>query len=253
MATPRYVVILTYNGDEAVRWTFDDHPECFDFDTILYFISYERWEGIAPYFSTSLASEYIKVASISTSTQKIQQIQKDVEKRLREHQLSLYSQIAAEFSKVGTLQSATRKMTGAKSLLDAYIALGMSKSLEENDYLRSLLYGSERVPDEAIIQSLYRNVLDSRTDNKPLDRVNVDLVISPRVEALTRVLLGILGEIEQYHRDKQRDPVSYNYPQSLSSVDSTLQELQVHNPEVILSNPVAAHPQAVNTHANEGA
>ncbi len=169
---------------------------------------------------------------------------------LRGHRNSLTSKLLGEFSKTGAIQSAARELSGAKKLLDAYIALGMPRSLETNDYLRSLLYGNDPVPDENGIKQLYEKALADLNANKTIARPELATITTPRINELSIVLNAILGEIQQYHQQRAADPVFYNYPQALDTVGGTLQSLETHNTEATLGKYLVAHPQALSFAAN---
>lgn len=170
---------------------------------------------------------------------------------LRNHQRNVITKTLNEFSKAGAIQSAARELSGSKVLLDAYIALGLSRSLESNDLLHSLLYGSEKMADENTVKDIYENALVALSEGKTIPRVDITNTVNPRTDALAKVLQEILGEIDQYHRDKQRDLLYYNYPESLSALENTLQDVQIHNREVTTGNTVVAHPQSLTTSANQ--
>ncbi len=173
-----------------------------------------------------------------------------VTQELQKHRQLLTQKIFDEFSRAGSIQTAARELSGAKKLLDAYIALGMPRSLETNDYLRSLLYGNDPVPDENGIKQLYEKALADLNANKTIARPDLATITTPRINELSIVLNAILGEIQQYHQQRAADPVFYNYPQALDTVGGTLQSLETHNTEATLGKYLVAHPQALSFAAN---
>lgn len=174
-----------------------------------------------------------------------------IEQSLRKVQAQYYAQVASELLKAGNMQTAARNLSGVKGLLDAYIAFGLSRSLETNDYLRSLLYGSEQAPDEKTISEIYDAAAVLLNDNQPVPKIDISEIASRRLNDLARVVNEILGSIQQSYRDGVIDPVLYNYPESLDLVDSTLHALEAHNTAVTLGQYLVAHPRSLNLKINE--
>ena len=181
----------------------------------------------------------------------ITKVTDQIEQFFLSQQSEFYHQVASEITKTGEIYLTARNLSGSKALLDAYIALGMSQSLETNDLLHSLLYGSERVADEEVIKGIYEAAIADLSAGKSVPKVDLSTTINPRIDALSRVLNEILGQIDQYHRDKSEDPLFYNYPESLSSVNSTLRSLQIQNSDTTTGSILTAHPQTVDTNTNQ--
>src|SRR5262249_18639599 len=77
----------------------------------------------------------------SGSDQVVSDTISQVESKLRAHQQALYGRIVAEFSNTGRVNSAARVLRGVKGLLSAYASLLLPRTMEENDYISSLLAG----------------------------------------------------------------------------------------------------------------
>ena len=60
---------------------------------------------------------------------------------------------------VGPLSDAALALDGTKELTKSYIALGLSRTLESSDLLRSLLYGSQSLVDRSQVEDSYINAL----------------------------------------------------------------------------------------------
>ncbi|WP_437634045.1 hypothetical protein [Sorangium sp. So ce854] len=101
-----------------------------------------------------------------------------VQGKLEDMQRAFYGQVAAKLGQLGDpIQVAGRQLTGSKALWESYVALGFPLSLEQNDALRSLLYGGESLltgagGDAGALNSV-RNVylFMSGSDDLPEDNV----------------------------------------------------------------------------------
>ncbi len=102
------------------------------------------------------------------------------------------------------------KLNGIKVLLQDYVALGMPRSLKENDYLRSLLFGDQSIFDGDALVQAYGSAI-GQAGSEP----NTELV-KTRSVALSQVIIGILQDIN----DKK---FSETYP----VVDETLDKLRL--------------------------
>ncbi len=101
-----------------------------------------------------------------------------IEARLGELQLLMYSWIAGKLQNGGIaeLSLASKRLTGARVLLDAYITLGLPRAMESNEYLRSFLRGSERLFDQNQLAQFY---LLYATKQKPRPTTSVTGQIVP--------------------------------------------------------------------------
>ncbi|MCP3139097.1 hypothetical protein [Pyxidicoccus xibeiensis] len=73
-------------------------------------------------------------------------VRNDVAAALRTHQKDFYASIASRLVKAGDpLHVASEKLTGTRLLWDAYVALALPLSLENDEELRALLYGEDSV------------------------------------------------------------------------------------------------------------
>ncbi|WP_437957473.1 hypothetical protein WME76_40155 [Sorangium sp. So ce119] len=67
-----------------------------------------------------------------------------VQGKLEDLQRQFYGQVATKLGQLGDpIQVAGSQLTGSKALWESYVTLGFPLSLEQNDALRSLLYGGE--------------------------------------------------------------------------------------------------------------
>ncbi len=64
------------------------------------------------------------------------------------------------------LQNAVKQLNGSKLLLDSFVNFGLSRSLERNDLLSSLLYSPQRLPDGALVKALFDGWTSAAPDPK---------------------------------------------------------------------------------------
>lgn len=117
-----------------------------------------------------------------------------VQGKLEDLQRQFYGQVAAKLGQLGDpIQVAGSQLTGSKALWEAYVALGFPLSLEQNDALRSLLYGGESLltgagGDAGALNSV-RNIYShmSGSDDLPEDNL-LPAVVSLSRERSDRLL-----------------------------------------------------------------
>lgn len=95
-------------------------------------------------------------------------LEKAVDKALRARQQDGYQYIGAEMSDA-PLRTPLKRLTGAKSLLEAYVEFGLWRDLFNDGELRELLYGEEQLlsegPDELISGMYLQAALDPPSGN----------------------------------------------------------------------------------------
>ena len=71
-----------------------------------------------------------------------------VQKKLKADRSAMLAGALNEITNVtGQINLSLNILDGAKIALDSFVNLGMSKTVEADDLLRSLLFGMERLPD----------------------------------------------------------------------------------------------------------
>jgi hypothetical protein len=121
--------------------------------------------------------------------------------------------IIAQFSTASSdIRNAATILAGAKSLIENYILLGLPRSFKANDYMRSLIYGSQRLPGRV------PNGQDdiTTTINSLANQPSIDIVsaINPRVTSLQNTVNSILTSIDSNQFQE--------YDDALNSVLQTL-------------------------------
>ena len=138
-----------------------------------------------------------------------------VQKRLVELQRGHYRFIIGSLDETGALQSSTEELSGAKALLESMIALGFSQSLENDDFVRSLLFGSERLPDANAIKDLCNIGIERSYDSNQNAKVDIGLILDERINALENWITNRLAQIDRTKRTE-----------SFSLVTSTLERIK---------------------------
>ncbi len=71
------------------------------------------------------------------------------------YQRQLYVRMANALSPTGMLAGPGKELAGAKKLLAAYMTVGMPNALEQDEVLRSLLFGSQSLHDDVAINATF--------------------------------------------------------------------------------------------------
>jgi hypothetical protein len=129
------------------------------------------------------------------------------------------------------LQTYASALQGGKQMLNAFVSLGLSRSLENRDMLQSLLYSPQRLPDRDLVVSLYQ----SWTSGQPNPRLTFQQMQSDRSNALASVLGAIVDDIvtESAGRVPTGEP--------LKSVEAMLRRLDFFT-TVFVSGTVTPQP-----------
>ncbi|XYH98610.1 hypothetical protein ACMHYB_02280 [Sorangium sp. So ce1128] len=156
------------------------------------FWSPEYWMTEAVWNQRALSSRRL----LATSTL-LNQARTGVERKLDDLQRAFYGQVATRLAQLGDpIQVAGSQLTGSKALWESYVALGFPLSLEQNDALRSLLYGGESLltgagGDPGFMNSV-RNIYlyMSQSDDLPADNI-LPAVVSFSRERSDRLLTTV--------------------------------------------------------------
>lgn len=177
----------------------------------------KNWNG-----GEVLRDRFIPTASELTSNDELEKAlvatNADLDNALRNQ---LNQIILNDLNKASSLQRAARELSGAKMLLDAFISLGLSRSLERNDLLRSLLFGSQRVLEETAIKELYQDALLAANKDPHLQiKVDISGLLDQRAEALRAELRKILDDIDQK-----------KFAEGYRLIDTTLMRIEIMKKE----------------------
>jgi arsenate reductase-like glutaredoxin family protein len=144
-------------------------------------------------------SQELPIISKALMVVLLNQATAQVEEELRNHQIYLYSKILTSSAELGELLDALEQMSGVKELLKSYVALGLARSLEENDYLKSLLLGNQSLIERNAVVAAYNAALIALNEGQQVPKVDISPIVEKRVEALAGMqgepLSGVLGEI----------------------------------------------------------
>ncbi|MGK3967529.1 hypothetical protein WMF38_25575 [Sorangium sp. So ce118] len=127
----------------------------------------------------------------------LDQARTGVERKLDDLQRVFYGHVATKLAQLNDpIQVAGSQLTGSKALWESYVALGFPLSLEQNDTLRSLLYGGESLltgagGDPGFMNSV-RNIylFMSQSDELPANNV-LPAVVSLSRERSDRLLTTV--------------------------------------------------------------
>ena len=121
----------------------------------------------------------------------------------------LYQNLLLEFNQPSDLQRAANELAGSKALFDGFINLGFSQSFESDDFIRSFLYGIDRVLDLESTKELYQRTIDGEFNASPKNgRVDFSAALDQRCNALQRWITNHLARIESDGRSESLRLVS---------------------------------------------
>jgi hypothetical protein len=170
-----------------------------------------RWAGIKAQFEANSEVSYDSPTPADVVSR--------VEQAFKPRQRDLYQRVADKLGMVGPAADAAKRLTGAKALLDSFIALGLPRALETDEYFRSFLYGDQRLLDEDSDHRLIALWLAAK-DTPPDHNARTDIMnlISLRANALQEVIRHYLDLI----KDRK-------YSESHRMIDTTLDRLKIAN------------------------
>ena len=118
---------------------------------------------------------------------------------LKSQQTAYYGQVAQQFkTPLGTTGAAihetAQELTGIKSLLTAYITFGLPMALQNNDSLRSLLYGTQSVLDGDAVRVIYQN---AASGTPPYPELDLTVSTTPLISAVDSAIGSILQQTKQ--------------------------------------------------------
>jgi hypothetical protein len=122
--------------------------------------------------------------------------------RLAGYQHELYKQVLNEVLS-GSQRPVVVELAGGKALLDSYIMLGFPRAVANDDLLRSLLFGSQRLVDDGLVSDFYAIAISDTTTitTTPFmtnTRVALGQVALQRADALDGLLRQYLDAIGAY-------------------------------------------------------
>ena len=134
-------------------------------------------------------------SNVDSINAQILEVKNYVSNKLVEHQSRYYQQIINESNATGSVYEAIRNLDTSKRVLENYIILGMPSTLENNDFIRALLYGNERLPDNSLIQSQFINAIQSLNNGNATSKVDILPLANKRADALEQELKVVLTKI----------------------------------------------------------
>lgn len=115
----------------------------------------------------------------------------DTQKTLFDLQHELYGKLYNELT-TGSLHPTALELSGAKALLDSFITLGLPRAVSDDDLMRSLLFGNERVVEDGIAADTYAiSFIQPITQAQIMSdtRIVLNQLATERIDALD-LLLG---------------------------------------------------------------
>lgn len=160
-----------------------------------------------PYFM----NDFVSGSQVTNSTEVligINALKARIQDRLRELQRGSYGSIATSLTQAGNVQSAAAGLSGARALLESFITLGFSHSLETDDILRSLVYGTDRIVDTEVIEELCQLGIARSYDTNQNVKVDIAAILDERISGLELWITNRLSELEQEQQGEPLLPVT---------------------------------------------
>ena len=118
---------------------------------------------------------------------------------LESQRRSYYTQVAQQFkTPLGAeglaIEQAGRELSATKTLITAYVNFSLPYSLQNNDVLRSLLYGTQSIFDADAVRSIYQA---ASSGTPPSPELDLTANTMPRITALDGVFTSALQGVSQ--------------------------------------------------------
>ncbi len=147
-----------------------------------------------------------------------------VEDKLRELRAGICSKTLTELGDGQSLHAPARRLDGAKALVDRFVNLGMPLALWSDDFLRSMLYGTQSLVDRGQVLERYLLATNPRA---PLGHY-----VSLRSHNFpTRFVRhrNSLGDISEIHSDLDKQDSTFRMVPGLVDVDKGTVSLESMN------------------------
>lgn len=158
----------------------------------------DAWSKLATFFAThALVDPALRAATVSL-----------VESKLVLLQRRFYSEVAEKFEQAGEdIQVAGQRLDGSKLLWQSFVTAGLPLSIEANELLRSLLFGSDAIlagtdadRDDSLlddVQDIYAFFSAREEDPLPVNILgDIETLAEDRLERLVALLTAIADALE---------------------------------------------------------
>jgi hypothetical protein len=129
------------------------------------------------------------------------------DQKLRALQRGSYNYIATTLGQAGPLESAAKDLSGRIALLKSVIEMGFSQSVATNDFLRGLLYGTDRIVDAEVAAALCETGVSQTFQANQNAKVDITRIMEERLSKLEWWITNRLSEVEAQGRAETLIPV----------------------------------------------
>jgi hypothetical protein len=211
-ATPLVQISVRSNSVELVKVTTKGFPVPVSGGVQAVLI--RHWDTyFKPKFEKELETPALAEAQAlaPAALQQLENVDGELAGKLAELQRVYASRVLGELNR-GPLQARTVELAGAKKLFESFVTLGFQRAINDDDFMRSLLFGNESLVDDQQVALAYATPL-STTLAATQAISEAQLTVNPRVElletglkrreALGNLLSDYLGNIstENYAED----------------------------------------------------
>jgi hypothetical protein len=201
-------------GDDMITLNWDGHHIWNWLD-----VNWDRNYNMLSLFEASSLPD-MTADEINARAPLLDSLQTRIKKVFRSHQIAIYQQVVSELSSTSTMAAASRALSGTSRVIAGIGAFSLPRSLEQNDFLRALLYGKERILDTDAIQDVYSDAIGKLQVEQDVPKVDISAVASQRVNALAGVLDNILTRIGN-GQFAESDPLVETMLRKIDAYDST--------------------------------
>jgi len=162
-----------------------------------------NWNDLKPRFEAESAVVAPSSAESKQRADLLSEITRKLEEWLAVYQHGLYGRVLNELNN-GNLRASATEVAGGKALLESFVTLGLPRALDNDDFLRAMLFGNQRLVDNNQIMHSY-----AVSATQPITGAN--LLVNPRLaigEVADRRTVAFSGLINRVYTDLFCTPVT---------------------------------------------
>lgn len=194
------------HGSNAYPPTSDEGWDCFYHSVNCYLGSLGDWQNDV----NGVRSKFMDNSVDLGSSYYLNNLRSQILQVLLYNQRLFYQQTSDRLSISGPLRDAAAGISGSRSALEAFLELGMSRSIESNEYLRSLLAGQRPLLDAAGLKKLIDDAVYAGYQN-PWSEVKIDFAseMGASIADLSNTVDRILARVD-LNEDDESSPLVEN-------------------------------------------
>ncbi len=157
-------------------------------------VTIDRWTGPENWKAKFEAESVPNMPSpqeVAMRTELLNATTTKLETQLAAYQHELYGRVTNELTN-GALHAVAVEAGGAKALLDSFVTLGLSRAVDNDDFIHAMLYGNQQlIGDSQIVQSYALSTTQPITGANIM--INQRLVIGQKVDQRKAAFAGLIN------------------------------------------------------------